>query len=154
MSRQDRPGIRELAHEMSDALRRAKAGYDAEDRFGKLRVWIIGAFGLDVLLTVAFVFFVGGRALAVDAWYEEGFPSNLIIIQNEGAPLEDVELRVDGKFTARVRHLEPGPSGLELDREFRDGNDFPPPASYRPRALEIRAGRSTMRIELRKAEKK
>lgn len=134
-------------------LRELKGSYDREDRFSKMRIWIIGAVGFDVVLTLILVLFGMGPALDVKAWYEEGFPSNLIVVQNQGDPLINVEVVVDEKYRARLPRLEVGATGLEIDREFRDGLDFPPPATYQPRELEIRSQGSAMTLEL-KAQKK
>lgn len=140
-------------HALIDALRRLKAGYEAEDRFSKMRIWVIGAVGADVVLTLLFVVLASGPSLDVRAWYEEGFPSNLIVVQNRGEVLRDVELVVDGKYRARMPSLAPGPTGLEIDREFRDALDFPPAGTYKPTQLEIRAGGSEVELELRREKR-
>jgi hypothetical protein len=143
-------GPRSVFGRLVESIRRIKAGYDAEDRYSKMRIWIVGALGADVLVTLIFVLIASSTNLPVTAWYEEAFPSNLIVLRNEGPAIADVEVVVDGKYTARITSLASGVAGLELDREFKDGLDFPPPASYRPKLVEIRALGSTRKMELRK----
>ncbi len=145
-------GGKALLRDLLDAVRGAKAGYDAGNKYAKLRFWIFGLFGLDVVLTLLAVLVVAGPSLNVTAWYEEGFPSNLVVIQNNGRVLSDVAVVMDGKYTAQIEELEAGATGLEIDRQFRGPSDTAPERTYKPRSVEIRAGSSRVVLEL--AQKK
>ena len=151
-------GGKALLRDLLDAVRGAKAGYDAGNKYAKLRlrdgelVQIFGLFGLDVVLTLLAVLVVAGPSLNVTAWYEEGFPSNLVVIQNNGRVLSDVAVVMDGKYTAQIEELEAGATGLEIDRQFRGPSDTAPERTYKPRSVEIRAGSSRVVLEL--AQKK
>lgn len=139
-----------LLRDLLDAVRGAKAGYDAGNKYAKMRFWIFGLFGLDVVLTLLAVLVVAGPSLNVTAWYEEGFPSNLVVIQNNGRTLADVAVVMDGKYTAQIEELEAGATGLEIDRQFRGPSDTAPERTYKPRSVEIRAGSSHVILELAK----
>lgn len=139
-----------LLRDLLDAVRGAKAGYDAGNKYAKMRFWIFGLFGLDVVLTLLAVLVVAGPSLNVTAWYEEGFPSNLVVIQNNGRVLSDVAVVMDGKYTAQIEELEAGATGLEIDRQFRGPSDTAPERTYKPRSVEIRAGSSHVILELAK----
>ena len=141
-------GGKALLRDLLDAVRGAKAGYDAGNKYAKLRFWIFGLFGLDVVLTLLAVLVVAGPSLNVTAWYEEGFPSNLVVIQNNGRVLSDVAVVMDGKYTAQIEELEAGATGLEIDRQFRGPSDTAPERTYKPRSVEIRAGSSRVVLEL------
>ena len=141
-------GGKALLRDLLDAVRGAKAGYDAGNKYAKLRFWIFGLFGLDVVLTLLAVLVVAGPSLSVTAWYEEGFPSNLVVIQNNGRVLSDVAVVMDGKYTAQIEELEAGATGLEIDRQFRGPSDTAPERTYKPRSVEIRAGSSRVVLEL------
>lgn len=143
-------GGRALLRDLLDAVRGAKAGYDAGNKYAKMRFWIFGLFGLDVVLTLLAVLVVAGPSLSVTAWYEEGFPSNLVVIQNNGRVLSDVAVVMDGKYTAQIEELEAGATGLEIDRQFRGPSDTAPERTYKPRSVEIRAGSSRVVLELAK----
>ena len=143
-------GGRALLRDLLDAVRGAKAGYDAGNKYAKMRFWIFGLFGLDVVLTLLAVLVVAGPSLSVTAWYEEGFPSNLVVIQNNGRVLSDVAVVMDGKYTAQIEELEAGATGLESARQFRGPSDTAPERTYKPRSVEIRAGSSRVVLELAK----
>lgn len=143
-------GGRALLRDLLDAVRGAKAGYDAGNKYAKMRFWIFGLFGLDVVLTLLAVLVVAGPSLSVTAWYEEGFPSNLVVIQNNGRVLSDVAVVMDGKYTAQIEELEAGATGLEIDRQFRGPSDTAPERTYKPHSVEIRAGSSRVVLELAK----
>jgi hypothetical protein len=146
--------FKEVLESVRETLHDLKQGYDSENRFGKMRMWITGIVGLDVIVTILLVFFATGPSLAVDAWYEEAFPSNLIVLRNRGDELKDVEVVVDTKYHAKVSTLQKGATGLEIDREFRDNLDFAPPATYTPKLLVIHAEGHTRQVELRPGKRK
>ena len=141
-----------LLQDVIAALRGVKAGYDRENKYAKMRIWVLGVFGIDVVATLLAVFVIAGPSLNVTAWFEEGFPSNLVVIQNNGRVLSDVSVVIDGKFHAEIDELDHGATGLEIDRQFRGASDSAPDRAYRPSMLEIRAGSN--RVELRLSEKK
>lgn len=132
-----------------DLFRSASEAYEGANRFAKIRVWILGVLGLDLLLTLGVLIFVGGRAIDVEVWFEQGFPSNVLIVRNEGSdPLEDVTLVLDGRYSLRAKTIDPGLSAFEVNREFRDGSSETPDYSYRPQRLEIRADGDRMVVPL------
>lgn len=119
-------------------VRAKKEQYDTGSRFMKMRVWIVGVLGLDVLLTVGFVLF-SGSALEVSAWFEPGFPANMLVVKNEtGDALEEAILVLDNRYTLQVDRIETGVNGYDVNQAFRDEQDFTPPSSYKPAMLELR----------------
>lgn len=123
----------------AESLRKAKAEYDAKGRFQKLRIWIILIFIVDVVGTVGFVASGDSAAGRFEAWFQPGFPSNMVVVRNLGQrSVDDVMLVLDGQFRTKVATLQPGPTGLQIDTEFRDGIGGSPPDSYLPKRLEIR----------------
>lgn len=133
--------VGDLGRDAADSLRRAKDDYAALDRFGKLRFWIIGAFVLDLMLTVAYVALSSGSGPILEAWYQRSFPFNMLVVRNlDSDPLSGVELVLDGRWRAELPSLSPGPNGFQVERDFRDGAGERPPPSYVPKALEVRAG--------------
>ncbi|MFO0722252.1 MAG: hypothetical protein U1E65_00630 [Myxococcota bacterium] len=147
-----RSGGATLVQDLVSAIKDAKAGYDRENKYSKMRIWIFGVFGADVVATLLWVFLIAGPSLNVTAWYEEGFPSNLVVIQNNGRSLSDVSVLMDGKFSAEIEELEHGATGLEIDRQFRGASDTAPERTYKPTTLEIRSGGN--RVQLRLTGKK
>jgi hypothetical protein len=119
-------------------IRQTKETYDAGSRFMRMRVWIFSLLGADVLVTIMFVLFSGGRALDVDVWFEPGFPANILVVRNEeGDPLPNATLVLDGRYRLTVDQIERGANGYEVNRVFRDSQDASPPDSYKPQQLEI-----------------
>ena len=136
-------GLRSIA----DLFRSTKEAYEGANRFARLRIWILGIFTIDVLATLIFVFSVGGRAIDLEVWFEQGFPSNMLVVRNEeGAPLKDVLLLLDNRYRLEVKLLKPGLQGFEVNRQFRDAEELTPSEDYRPRRLEVRAGGAKMQI--------
>lgn len=133
--------IKARVHDVRAAVGRA-------DRYSRLRLVIAGALGADVLITLLVVIIASVVSLDVHARFVEGFPSNLVLLQNEGSALEDAEVVIDGIYTARVREIPHGALGLELDREFRDARDTPPPRDYRPRRAHVKVGSASIDIDL------
>lgn len=118
------------------------------DRYSRLRLLIAGALGVDVVLSLVLVVVTSVVSLDVGARVVEGFPSNLLMLQNSGGPLHDAEVVIDERYTARVREVPRGALGLELDREFRDASDTPPPRDYRPRLVRVKVGAASVDIDL------
>ncbi len=130
-----------------DFLRSTREAYDGAGRFAKMRIWVLSVLVADVVLTSVFAMMLGGRAIDVDVWFEQSFPSNMLILRNEtGDPLEDVTLTLDGRYTLKVEAVAPGLRGFEVNREFRDTSGIPPDDSYRPQNLEIHADGDTMTV--------
>jgi hypothetical protein len=118
------------------------------DRYSRLRLLIAGVLGADVVLSLLLVAVTTVVSLDVGARVVEGFPSNLLMLQNAGGALTDAEVVIDERYTARVRELPHGALGLELDREFRDASDTPPPRDYRPRSVRVKVGAASVDIDL------
>ena len=126
-------------------LRNTREAYEGAGRFAKMRIWIVAVLATDLVATLLFVLMVGGRAIDVEVWFEQSFPSNMLIVRNESdEELEDVTLKLDGRFVLKVSSIAPGPRGFEVNREFRDASGAPPDDSYRPAQLEIEAEGDTM----------
>ncbi len=125
-----------------------RAAVGRADRYSRLRLVIAGVLGVDVLVTLVVVIVASVVSLEVQARFVEGFPSNLVMLQNDGSAIEDAEVVIDGRYTARVREIPHGALGLELDREFRDASDAPPPRDYRPRTAQVKAGSASVDIDL------
>jgi hypothetical protein len=145
--------FKESLSEFTDAafgfIRATKESYDAGTRFMKMRVWIVAILLVDLAVTVGFVFFIGGQPLNLSVWYQPGFPSNMLVVKNEGGrPLKDVTLILDNRYSAVVDKIDRGPNGFELNHVFRDKDDFAPPDSYKPAQVEIRVDRDVVRVPI------
>jgi len=141
--------IRDQLGDLREALSRA-------DRFARMRLWIVGALGIDVLGTLLVVLLSGSRTLAVDVRFVEAFPSNQVMLQNQGSMLSDVKITIDGRYTAHLKELPPGSMhavGLEMDREFRDDAKVAPPRDYKPRMVVVSSGVSRIDIDLQAPRK-
>jgi hypothetical protein len=126
-------------------LRSTKEAYEGAGRFAKMRVWILAVLVVDLVATVLFVAMTGGRAIDVEVWFEQSFPSNMLIVRNEsGENLKKVILMLDRRYTLEVSSLAPGLRGFEVNREFRDSSGAAPDDAYRPQQLEIRADGDSM----------
>src|SRR5688572_26482048 len=126
-------------------LRSTKEAYEGAGRFAKMRIWILVVLLADVIATLVFVVTVGGRAIDVDVWFEQSFPSNMLVVRNEsGDELENVTLMLDHRYVLKVGSIAPGLRGFEVNREFRDASGLAPDDAYRPQQLEIRADGDSM----------
>ena len=126
-------------------FRSTKEAYEGAGRFAKMRIWILAVLTADLLATMTFIAMSGGRAIDVEVWFEQSFPSNMLIVRNEsGDPLEGVTLMLDRKYVLKVSSLAPGLRGFEVNREFRDASGAPPDDAYRPQQLEIQADGDSM----------
>lgn len=136
-------------------LVRIRLNYAAGSPAFKMRIWIVSAFSVDVAATLLF-FIIGGssRALSVEAWYQQGFPSNLIVVRNVGArELKHIDMLLDSHYRAQIEAIGPGAaSGLEIDRAFVDEEQLGPPASYTPKRLRIHSGAHAVEIQLGRKE--
>ncbi|NJK33340.1 MAG: hypothetical protein HC927_13585 [Deltaproteobacteria bacterium] len=105
----------------------------------------MGVLILDLLLVAVVMLSAGRPARELDVVFQSGFPASMIILHNrDGDRLEDLEITIDGGYTARLEELEPNQSvGLELVREFRDPNGAFPPANLRPTKAVVRRGTRT-----------
>jgi hypothetical protein len=142
------------AERVGSAIQELHTRYKSEGRFNQMRIWVIAAVILDALLTSAFVMSSGSsNPLRIDAWYQKGFPSNLVVIRNDSKrELIDVELEIDGRYHANVDHLTLGANGFSIDQQFLDAQQHAPPAEYRPSTLTVRAGRDEVDIRLRDSD--
>lgn len=134
---------------LSHAFRSTKDAYDQAGRFARMRLWIMGAFGLDVVLVVALATVIGARAIDVDVWFQPGFPSDMLVVRNEGGDvLRDVQFVLDDRYRLRVDALPLGLQGFEVSRDFRDASGTPPGRGYEPRVVEVRTGGASMRLDV------
>ena len=141
--------VEDGAYGSVELVKSARADYDSKGRYQKIRVWILFVFALDVLFTVAFVASSDPGSERFEAWFQPGFPSNMVVIRNLGErSADDVLLILDGRFRSKVATLVPGPTGLQIDTEFRDGVGGSPPDSYLPRRLEIRFGDTVAEVRV------
>lgn len=135
-----------LAHLM-ELAQQARESYEAGTAFMRMRVWVLGVLGLDVLGTLVFVASVGAPVLEVAVWFEKSFPSNMIVIRNEtGDELTNATLVLDGRYKLEVETMEPGPNGYEVNRAFRDESDQAPGDAYVPVNLDIIIDGEAVRI--------
>jgi hypothetical protein len=119
----------------------------AADRTGRLRLAILGALAVDVAVALAVAVSVATPP-RVQAWFQPGFPADLVVIENQGGALDGVVLELDGRWVARPGRLEPGVRGFEVTREFRAADGDLPPAEHRPRALRLVAEGEDLDLEL------
>ncbi|MBI4817162.1 MAG: hypothetical protein HY791_12945 [Deltaproteobacteria bacterium] len=132
-------------------VRRAKADYDSEGRFAKLRIQIVALFALNLVAAGVVAFASRDLTLRLDAWWQIGFPSNLIVVQNlSDRPVRDVTMVLDGRYTAHVAVLKPGSNGLEIEKEFLDAKKFAPLKDEPPKLLEIQTVDARIRLPLAK----
>ncbi len=143
------------AETFSDAFETTREAYDGASRFARLRLLVLGVFGLDVIAVILFMAMSGGRPLDLEVWFQPGFPSNMLVFRNEGGePLKDVHLVLDGKFSLQVLSLPTGLRGFEVSREFRDATDMAPDEGYRPRLVRVTTSDEAVdiRIESRSSQ--
>lgn len=125
----------------------SKEAYEEASRYARLRLWFLVVFFVDVAAVVIFVASSGGRPLDLVVWFDPGFPSNMIVFRNEGAePLVDVRLELDGQYRLQVERLPLGLRGFEINRDFRDGSNQPPPDAYRPKVVRVTTADDEARI--------
>src|SRR5438874_2175982 len=144
-------GFKEQLSDFSDAafgfVRSTKESYETGTRFMKMRVWIVALLAVDMLATLGFVLLPGGTPLNLVVWYQPGFPSNLLVVKNEGgSALKDVTLILDNRYTATVERIDKGPNGFEVNHVFRDKDDFAPPDTYKPAQLEIHIAKDVVKL--------
>lgn len=115
-----------------------KGSDEDASRLARMRIGFLAMFAVDVIAVAAFVLMSGGRPLDLEVWFQPGFPSNMIVFRNEGSePLRNVRLRLDNQYSLQVDALPPGLRGFELNRDFRDGANQPPPDAYRPLMVHV-----------------
>ncbi|MBI3178121.1 MAG: hypothetical protein HYZ27_00580, partial [Deltaproteobacteria bacterium] len=122
-----------------------------EGRFAKLRIQIVLLFALNLGVAGVVGFASRDTALKIEAWWQIGFPSNLIVVQNlSERPVRDVTMVLDGRYTAHVALLKPGSNGLEIEKEFLDAKKFAPLKDEPPKILEIQTVDARIRLTLTK----
>lgn len=133
--------LRETFASIAAFVGSTKEAYEGANRFAKYRIWILGLFGVDVVATLIFVLASGGRSLDLEVWYQQSFPSNMLIVRSEeDRPLRDVVLLLDGQYRLEVDVLPKGLKGFEVGRDFLNDQRLSPGEEYRPSTVEIRAG--------------
>ncbi len=126
-----------LLEALQSLFKQTREAYDGANRFARMRIWLVGAFAADVLLTLMVVL-SSGADLEADAWFKPGFPSDLIVVRNE-EPLSDVVITLDGRWVHRKSYLAPGVRGLDVRDDFRDDAEARPEPGYRPKVIQISA---------------
>lgn len=122
-----------------DFLRDQKGAYEGSTRFAKMRVWILGLLGVDLVVTLFYVALAGGQVFDVEVWYEKAFPSNLLIVRHNGRrSLRDLTLTLDGRYTNWVDRLDPGLKGFELRGDFHDATGLAPGDDYKPAQIQLK----------------
>ncbi|MGF1511714.1 MAG: hypothetical protein ACFB9M_19635 [Myxococcota bacterium] len=121
---------------VKDAATDAKDAYENADRFARQRLYIAAALGVDVVLTFLLVWFLSASP-STEVWFEEGFPSNLLLIRNlSNSTIEEVRVILDDRYEFEGGELLPNQiKGLEVEREFRDALGRRPDDRYRPRTV-------------------
>jgi hypothetical protein len=134
---------------VKDAASDAKTSYEDASIFGRWRLLVAAVVLADVLLTAGGVWLLSGGPGA-EVWFEEGFPSNMLILRNyDASPLRDVRIVLDGRFVHEVEEIAGDATiGFELDREFRDEAGHPPDDDYRPRSVQLQHRRRTVTLRL------
>lgn len=131
--------FQDLGRAFVEGVRAAKESYRAGTRFFKMRVWIVAVVALDLFASFGFVIFSGGQPLHIVVWYQPGFPSNMLVVKNEGGrALKDVTLLLDNRYIFKAEQLDNGVNGFEVNHVFHDSNDLTPSDTYRPHEVEIR----------------
>jgi len=139
--------VQDTLRGIASLFKSGREAYDGATRFARLRLWFIAAFAADVIAVVVFVAVSGGRPLDLEVWFQPGFPSNMIVFRNEGTePLTKVRLRLDDKYVLEVDSLPIGLRGFELNRDFRDASNQPPPDAYRPAKVHVTTADDTAEI--------
>lgn len=148
-----RPGVvRGFFQGLLGAFRRVKSEYDAEGRFSKLRIKILGAFFLN-LMVASVVGFVLAQPpeVEIEAWWQVGFPSNLIVIRSlRPQPLRDVHMVLDSRYVGKAPIIQEGTNGFEIEQTFLDSNHFAPPREHVPQLLMLHTKRGLIRLKLTK----
>lgn len=143
--------LRDAATSVVGLFRSTKEAYEGASRFGRMRVWILAIFAADVLGVVLYIALSAGLPLNLEVWFQAGFPSNMLVIRNEGSrALTDVELTLDGRYHLKVERLAPGLQGFEVNRAFKDASDLAPPDDYRPQALTVTTDGDSVQIPVAK----
>ena len=143
--------LQDAAKSVLGLFRSTREAYEGASRFGRMRVWILAVFALDVAGVVLFVALSSGRPLDLEVWFQAGFPSNMLVIRNEGSSaLEQVELLLDDRYRLKVERLSPGLQGFEVSRAFRDAQDLAPPEDYRPQQVQVTTHGDSVRIPVAK----
>lgn len=135
-------GVHDLQERGVASVRSAKAQYDASGRFAQMRFWILVLFFLDLSGTVGYVVGAAQGAAAYHAWFQRGFPADMVVVDNATAEVvEDVVIVLDGRWRLRLKRLEVGPNGFEISRDFRDASNQAPAADYKPRQVVLHVDR-------------
>ncbi len=121
-----------------------------KDRYARFRLMILGVVLVNILVSFVLFFSIGRRDVEADLWFKPGFPNDLVVIRNEsGGIMRDVQIVLDGRYRATVRLLKPGVKGLILNSEFFDTSQETPETGYKPRKAEIRHDGDSVNIELK-----
>ncbi|MBI2379111.1 MAG: hypothetical protein HYV07_34285 [Deltaproteobacteria bacterium] len=139
---------------LATLVKRARADYDAEGRFSKLRIQIVVGFVLNLLLAGVVAIAARDTEVKLDAWWLIGFPSNLIVVDNKTTErFENVTMVLDGRYSHTGAVLKPGGNSFEIEKDFLDAKKFAPLRDQPPKQLEIQAGLATIRISLQRRDR-
>ena len=141
--------IDDLVQSVQGIFQKSKDAYEGSGRFQKWRLWVIGALVLDVALVGVVFAAIGLSTVDLEAWYQPSFPSNLVIVRNNGAALGPATIVLDGVYRLEGAKLEPGVNGFELERRFRNSKEEHPSASYQPSRLRLTVDGNDVEIEVR-----
>lgn len=114
--------------------------------FARMRFRVFALLVLNLVVVASVLAFVGARALALEVWYLPAFPSNLLMVVNEGDALDDVVVLLDHRYRFVTESMPPGLNGFEIERRFLDEDGNRPTAGYRPRLVTVRAAGRTMDV--------
>lgn len=127
--------------------------YDGAKRFAVMRLRVFVALAANILLVGAVLAVVGGRTFEIEIWYQPAFPANLLVVRNEGVPIDSVVLMLDGGYRVDDVALVPGVNGFEIEPQFRDEKGERPPIGYRPKRVVVMAEGRAMEVVVESRER-
>ncbi len=97
---------------------------------------IYAAVAVNTVLALALGLALSASGPRIFASLQRDFPSDRLVLDNRGPPLDSVRLELDGRFGREVLRLEPGKTDLEL-RSFRDREGRRPRGGQAPKRLQV-----------------
>ena len=141
--------IDDLWDSLKAVFRRSKDAYDGSGRFARWRLWVMAALLADVGIAVAVFIVVGLQALQLDAWYQPSFPSDLVIVRNQGEALGPTEIVLDGQYTLQTESIDRGVNAFEVERRFRNAKSERPQPAYRPKKMVLQTAGDRVELDVR-----
>lgn len=103
-----------------------------------------GALYLILAVDLAVCLYAGIAAwndqLRLTVWFERGFPSDMLMVRNQGRAQAAVTLELDEGYRLSDVALAEGAQGFAVRRLFRDDAKKPPPERYVPSRLVVHRG--------------